>query len=146
MIVSLDLAKKAGVCYLKKDKTVVCTTYEGTPQEQLQTLLDVLGDSVADCKFYIEQLNTFVNANTTRSLLHRAGYFKHTLEKMGCSVTMVNAMAARKHLNVKNKKQVLEKLGPLAVGRKMTDDEADALAILIFSENLNTEDLEVILL
>jgi hypothetical protein len=136
-IVALDIAKTMGVCFHKHpDGNFYCTAYSGTPQEQLEMLLDVLGDDVKNTLFFIEELNSFVNAKTTRSLLHRVGFIKLTLEKLGAKVEMVNAMAARKFLGAKNKKDVGNIFQALDFP-KMTDDEADALAIMLFALDIN---------
>lgn len=136
-IVALDIAKRMGVIfYNHPDGVMFCTTYEGAPDEQLQMLLDVLGDEVSDCLFLIEELNTFVNAKTTRSLLHRVGYIKLTLEKLGAEVKMLNAMSVRKYIGAKNKADVRKVFYSLGLP-EMSEDEADALAILCFGMDIN---------
>ena len=129
--IGLDIATSMGVCFYN-GTNFVCTTYTGTPIEQLETLQDVVGEDLKGAKIYIEQENTFRNANTTRSILHRVGYLKNSLEKIGAEIVMVNAMSARKHLGAKCKADVsglFSKFG-------LNSDESDALAVLMFGEQL----------
>lgn len=138
MIVGLDIATSTGVCYYN-GKVFSCTTYKGTPDYQLQTILDVLGEDVKGSIIYIEQMNKFLNADTTRSLLHRVGYIKLTLEKMGAHVRMVNAMSVRHFIGAKNKQEVAAMFAPFG----LNGDEADALSLVLFGEQIKPEKLEV---
>lgn len=138
MIVGLDIATSTGVVYYN-GKVFSCTTYKGTPDYQLQMILDVLGDEVNGSIIYIEQMNKFLNADTTRSLLHRVGYIKLTLEKLGASVKMVNAMSVRKFIGAKNKEEVKAMFAPFG----LNSDEADALALVLFGEQIKPGNLEV---
>lgn len=141
ILVGLDIAGSMGVVYNNFGSGVYnATTYVGTPIEQLQMLEDVLGD-LTNVIVFFEQLNTFVNANTTRSLLHRVGYIKNGLIKLGVQkIEPVNAMAARKFLGFKNKKQV----GAYFKDWGLNQDEADAMAVLLYAKaeplELLTED------
>lgn len=98
-------------------------------------LLDVLGDDVKSAKVIIEQENSFRNANTTRNILHRVGYIKNSLEKLGAVTHMANAMAARKFLGAKNKADVTAMFKPFG----LTADEADAMAILCHQQAISFE-------
>lgn len=137
MIVGLDIATSTGVCYYN-GKSFACTTYVGSAVHQLNMLLDVLGN-VRGSTFYIEQMNSFVNADTTRSLLHRVGYIKLSLEREGAIIKMVNAMSVRKFLGVKGKAGVQE----LFKEHNLNGDECDALALVLFGEQIKPENLEV---
>lgn len=136
LIVALDVATNMGVVY-KKGKQFFCTTYTGSPIEQLEMLQDVLGEDLAGVTVYMEQENTFRNANTTRSILHRVGYLKNSLERMGAEIKMVNAMSARKFLGVKGKENVKQLFSDF----NLSGDESDALAVLMFGENITLNDL-----
>jgi len=129
MFIGLDVAKRCGVAVLKREGEYFTTVYTGTAQEQLDMLLDVLGrNEVRGSTFYVEKLNTFVNADTTRSLLLRAGYLTGTLERMGGKIEFVNAMTVRKWLGAKDKAAVKARFAAW----HLTDDEADALACLMY--------------
>lgn len=132
LFVGLDIAEKMGVVYNRLNSGIYyCTTYKGAPVEQFEMLRDVLGDELESVVVFYEELNTFVNANTTRSLLHRAGYLKNSFLKFGVKkVEPVNALAARKFLGFKDKKSVGEYFSKW----KLNQDEADAMAILLFAK------------
>lgn len=144
LMIGLDIAEKMGVVYHRYNSGIYhCTTYQGTPIEQLEMLEDVAGEDVEGAVIFYEQLNTFVNANTTRSLLQRAGYLKNSLIKLGAlKVEPVNAIAARKFLGCKDKKAV----GDVFKKWNLNQDEADAMAIFLFAtatplEILNEESI-----
>lgn len=140
LLIGLDIAEKMGVVYhYHGSNTYNCTTYKGTPIEQMQMLEDVVGEDISGSIVFYEQLNTFVNANTTRSLLHRAGYLKNSLLRLGASkVEAVNAIAARKFLGCKDKKSV----GVLFSEWGLNQDEADAMAIMLFATAMPLELLD----
>jgi len=141
MIVGLDIATSCGVAYFN-GKTASCTTYKGTAIYQLNMLLDVLGEDVTGSTFYIEQMNSFMNADTVRSLLHRVGYIKYSLEQRGGITKMVNAMSVRKFLGAKGKAEVTAMFKPYG----LNNDEADALALVLFGEQIKPEDIEIVCL
>lgn len=139
MVVALDVATSMGVCYFKiQDNKFYCTTYKGTPVEQLRMLLDVLGDDVHKCLVIIEQLNDFMNANTTRSLLERIGYIKNSLLRVDAEIKMVNAMSVRKYLGVKGKEGVKELFSKYG----LDSDQSDALAVMLYGLDLDPKVLE----
>lgn len=130
-IISLDIAEKMGVVYKTygRDEFYV-TTYKGSPVAQMQMLEDVLGEEIQGAVVYYEELNTFVNAGTTRSLLHRAGYLKNSLLRLGAkSVEPINAMSARKFLGFKNKKEVADWFKKFNIN----GDEADAMVVMLYA-------------
>lgn len=131
LMIGLDIAEKMGVVYYRQNSSVYyCTTYKGTPIQQMQMLEDVAGEDIKNAIVFYEELNTFVNANTTRSLLQRAGYLKNSLLKLGAlTVDPVNAIAARKFLGCKDKKAVGDAFKKWGINQ----DEADAMAILLFA-------------
>lgn len=120
-----------GVVYYHYNSGIYhCTTYQGTPIEQLEMLKDFAGEDVEGAVIFYEQLNTFVNANTTRSLLERVGYLKNSLIKLGAlKVEPINAIAARNFLGCKDKKAV----GDAFKKWNLNQDEADAMAIFLFA-------------
>lgn len=132
MLVGLDVAEKMGVVYsVYGSGRYFTTVYRGSPVEQLQMLEDVLGEDVKGACIFYEELNTFVNANTTRSLLHRVGYLKNSLLKLGAErVEPVNAISARKFLGLPTKTEVGDFFKPWG----LTQDEADAMAVLLFAK------------
>jgi len=137
--VALDVATSMGVCYFRiQDNKFYCTTYKGTPIEQLRTLFDVLGDDVNECLVIIEQLNDFMNANTTRSLLERIGYIKNSLLRVGAEIKMVNAMSVRKYLGVKGKEGVRE----LFSEYNLDSDQSDALAVMLYGLEISPTALD----
>lgn len=125
MKIGLDVAKKLGVAYLVAPNQILTTVYEGSQLEQVSWLLDVLG-TFSGHEFFVEKLNSFVNANTTRSLLLRTGYIQGKILEAGGTVTYVSAPQARKLQGVKDKK------GMNALMPNLTNDEADAVAVLLF--------------
>lgn len=135
MVVALDVATSLGVVYKHPNGKFYCTTYKGTPVQQLEMLLDVLGDDVTTCLVIIEQLNDFMNANTTRSLLERIGYLKNSLLKVGADIKMVNAMSVRKYLGVKGKEGVKELFSKYG----LDSDQSDALAVMLYGLELSPD-------
>lgn len=136
MKIGLDVAKKLGVAYLVAPNQILTTVYEGSQLEQVSWLLDVLG-SFKGHEFFVEKLNSFVNANTTRSLLLRTGYIQGKILEAGGTVTYVSAPSARKLQGVKDKK------GMNALVPNLTNDEADAVAVLLFGLDGKVADFEI---
>lgn len=136
MKIALDVATKMGVAFLKGSE-IVTTVYQGTAQEQMESLLDTLGDDLQGMVFYVEKLNSFVNANTTRALLLRTGYIAGTIEKRGGKVEFVIATQARKAQGVKTK------LEAQALFPGLTPDEADAVVVLLYGLQAKAGDFKV---
>lgn len=124
MLLGLDLATKAGVAYVGASGIIYTSTYTGTPVQQLEVILDVLGEDVKRSVVVIEELNYFRNANTVRSLAGRIGYIEHSLKRAGASVNFISATAARKYCGVKEKVETARLFG-------VPQDEADAVAVLV---------------
>lgn len=129
MLVALDVATNMGVVYKTVGGKFICTTYKGTPIEQVEMLLDVLGDDLSNCSVFIEQLNDFINANTVRSLLKRVGYIEHSLVQRGATVEYFNAMSARKYVGAKKKADVHAMFSKFG----LDPDQSDAMAIMCFA-------------
>lgn len=130
MLVALDVATNMGVVYKQHpDGKFICTTYKGTPIEQVEMLLDVLGDDLTGCSVFVEQLNDFINARTVRSLLKRVGYIENSLIMRGATVEYFNAMSARKYVGAKKKADVHEMFSKYG----LDPDQSDALAIMCFA-------------
>lgn len=139
LLVSLDIATNMGVIYHQRDSGVYyATTYKGSPVEQLEMLLDVLGDDVKGVSVFYEELNTFRNANTTRNILHRVGYLKNSLLADGAEFQPVNAVQARKFLGFKDK----EAVGKYFSAFGLNQDEADAMVVLLFAKAQSLDLLE----
>ena len=102
MKVGLDIAKRMGVAVLCGDE-IHTAAFSGTPSEQLKALVAFLGD-LTGSSFYVEKLNSFVNANTTRSLLLRTGYLVYSLQEEWLGdIEFIIATQARKFQGVKTK-------------------------------------------
>ncbi len=124
MLLGLDLAQKCGVAYVGASGTIYTSTYTGTPIQQLEIVLDVIGGDIKRSVVVIEELNYFRNAKTVRSLAGRIGYIEHSLRRAGASVNFISATAARKYCGVKEKIEVAHLFG-------VPQDEADAVAVLV---------------
>lgn len=136
--VGLDIAHKMGVAYVNSGtKKIFTTIYTGTPQEQLENLQDVLGD-VDGITVAIEQLVSFRNANTVRSLMGRIGYIAHSLKKGGVEVVYFTPSEVRKSLGCKTKQDVLKYFR--LYNPKLTDDEADAIAVATYEMGVNFDE------
>lgn len=101
-------------------------------------LFGFLGDMTGST-FYVEKLNHFVNANTTRSLLLRTGYLVYCLEEdwLG-TIEYVIATQARKFQGVKTKKEAQDLFPGLS------GDEADAVIVLLFGLKKKANEFTVI--
>lgn len=133
MLVALDVATNMGVVYKNVGGKFYCTTYKGTPIEQVEMLLDVLGDDLSNCTVFIEELNDFINARTVRSLLKRVGYIENSLVRRGAEVKYFNAMSARKYVGAKKKADVHDMFSKYG----LDPDQSDAMAIMCFATDEN---------
>lgn len=124
MKIGLDIAKKMGVAILAGEE-VHTWVIEGSPQKQLTELVCIAGD-LTGSMIYVEKLNSFVNANTTRSLLMRTGYLVNSLELWLCDIEYVIATQARKFQGVKAKTEAQ------ALFPGLSPDEADAVVVLLY--------------
>jgi Holliday junction resolvasome RuvABC endonuclease subunit len=140
LFVGLDIATKMGVAFVNfGSKKITTVVYKGTPQIQLERLVDVVGD-FEGVVVRIETLVSFRNAKTTRSLLTRTGYISHSLENEKATIEYVTPTEARRFLGVKTKAEVKDFFNRFAPG--ITDDEADAIAVAVYKnvEDLNFDD------
>ncbi len=125
MQIGLDIAKRMGVAVLAGNNRIDTVAFSGSPQEQYDFLFHFLGD-ITGSMFYVEKLNHFVNANTTRSLLLRTGYIVGSLENWLCDVEYIIATQARKYQGVKTKQEAQ------ALFPNVSGDEADAVIVLLY--------------
>ena len=96
MKIGLDIAKEwALLCWPWGQVGLTQSQLNCTAQEQYNFLY---GFSWRYDRFdvYVEKLNHFVNANTTRSLLLRTGYIVGSLE-IGCVMLVCNRNPTRKY-------------------------------------------------
>lgn len=132
----LDIAKTTGLAVWYPEKHFALVTHvKGTPIVQLKCILaaipkELFGE-VLEPVFVLEKIFHFRNANTTRSLLERYGYMKHSLLDRAARVEEAHPLAARRLLKARSKGQVLRMLQAYS-GECMTQDGADALAVAIF--------------
>lgn len=136
MKIGLDIAKRMGVAVLSGENTIDTFAFSGTAQEQVAFLTEVLGDLTGSV-FYIEKLNHFVNANTTRSLLMRTGFIAGSLEMWLCDLEYVIATQARKFQGVSSK-TAAQKLFP-----NVSQDEVDAVIVLLYGLKRKHTDFEI---
>ena len=125
MQIGLDIAKRMGVAVMAGPNRIDTIAFSGTAQEQYSFLYSFLGD-MTDYFFYVEKLNHFVNANTTRSLLLRTGYIVGSLQNWPCYVDYIIATQARKYQGVKTKQEAQ------ALFPNVSGDEADAVIVLLY--------------
>lgn len=125
MKIGLDIAKRMGAAVLCGNE-IHTRVFCGTPGQQLRGLEFAFGD-LTGSMFYVEKLNSFVNANTTRALLLRTGYLTNSLMEMWlANIEFVIATQARKFQGVKTKKET-QGLFP-----GLSSDEADAVVVLLY--------------
>lgn len=136
MKIGLDIAKRMGVAVLAGPSRIDTIAFSGTAQEQYNFLYGFLGDMTGSM-FYVEKLNHFVNANTTRSLLLRTGYIVGSLENWLCDVEYVIATQARKYQGVKTK------LEAQALFPGISQDEADAVVVLLYGLKRKHTEFEI---
>lgn len=127
--IALDVAKSCGVAILYSSGVVRVTTVVGSPQQQLDRLVEIIGDN-NEFSLVIETLTYFRNAKTIRSLLERSGFLKYSLMNSYLikKIEQVSATDARKALRVKSKGEALKFFRKYLP--KINNDESDALALL----------------
>lgn len=134
--IGIDPATVCGVAiYYPEQNMARVMEVKGTPVEQLSTILEYLFKDIGEEKlliFSMEKLHNFRNANTTRSLLERYGYLRHTLDSLGFPVRETSPASVRAHLQVKTKTELFDYLGSFYRGKHLTNNHTDALAIAIY--------------
>jgi len=137
-IIALDVAKKLGIAILDKDSLVVYTI-EGSPLFQISKILPLV---TKDTIIVIEDFSYFSTPNpiTTATLNQRLGYIFWRLKETETNVVTYNVNTVRKHLGVSSRKKGEQKLMVQTQvnqvsqesGIKFTNDETDAIALLLY--------------
>lgn len=136
-IVALDIATKTGIVIL--DGTQVTVYYiEGSPTYQMGKILQEI---TIDTKVVVEDFTYFNyrNPETTAKLNQRIGYIIWRLIEDGIEVEKYNVNTVRKFLGVSGsrrkgeQKKLLNKRLRDATGLKLTLDESDAIALLLYN-------------
>lgn len=139
----LDVATKLGIAVWNPLENVAhVTMVKGEPVDQIVRVLEVARVDWEDVRapelvFVMEILPSFQNAHTTRSLLERYGYIKHTLKCTGFPVMEVNISSVRHNLGVSSKMQVFNYFLPHYKGKYLTTDHTDALAAAVFQSTVD---------
>lgn len=134
-IIALDVAKKLGIAILDKDSLVVYTI-EGSPLFQISKILPLV---TKDTIIVIEDFSYFSTPNpiTTATLNQRLGYIFWRLKETGVDINLYNVNTVRKYLGVSSRKKGEQKLMVQyqinqESGIKFTNDETDAIALLLY--------------
>jgi len=145
-IITLDIATKTGITTLE-NKYINVYYIEGSPVFQwLKIKEEITKDSVVA----IEDFSYFNTRNpvTTATLNQRLGYLYWRLVEENISVIKYNVNTVRKFLGISSRKtgeqkKQVNKLLSLAASIKMTSDESDALAILLYHIGVNYNQLSI---
>lgn len=122
-----------GVAWVKEDSSnIFFTSRKGTVYEHLKLIQNIVDSPLS--VFLFEELNIFRNAKTTRNLLLKTGYIAYTLTQ---NPVFIHTMKPRKHLKVKNKLELFEKLKPYGI---KNDNQSDAIAMLLYFLDKQVED------
>ncbi len=141
--IGLDTAAKLGyAAWRPEDNLAQVALFKGEPIEQVVEILDSTRllfkeEELLDVVFVMEMIHSFQNAVTTRSLLERYGYIKHTLRSTGFPVVEVSPSPVRHFLGAAGKREVYDLLKPYYKGERLRDDHTDALACALFRSNLD---------
>lgn len=127
------------------DNTISLLTVSGTPVQQFQYLVDTYSLN----EVLIEDFTYFnaPNPKTTSLFIQRFGYIYWRLYEQGANIRLCHVGTVRKSLGVVSTKkgqakiEVWQKLVEFSSVQKMTKDEADALALLLFSKQMKPSDL-----
>jgi Holliday junction resolvasome RuvABC endonuclease subunit len=140
--VGLDLATVSGVAIIDSEAIeAVLFEVKGTPYEQLKKVLNFLDIQSIDkdnVKWSIEQIHTFLNAKTVRSLLERKGFVMWTLIGNGFEVEEVSPRVARYRFGFKGKKDAMAQMEPIIDSPLLTDNHVDAFAVALYHFSLST--------
>lgn len=139
--IGLDIATVTGMAiYTPSTETIEVALNKGDPISQYVRLVNYL--ETMDYKdrhptFVLELPLHFQNANTSRSLIERYGYLKHSLIRAGVyEVVEVNLNSVRKYLGCKTKEDVFRFFQPLYEGDYLTSDHADAAALCLYQASV----------
>lgn len=144
-IVALDIATKTGVAIL--DGQLITVYYiEGSPTYQMGKILQEI---TIDTKVVVEDFTYFNyrNPETTAQLNQRIGYIIWRLIEDSIEVEKYNVNTVRKFLGVSGsrkkgeQKKLLNKQLRDATGLKLTLDESDAIALLLYNVREQISDL-----
>lgn len=144
-IVALDIATKTGIATLDGDAITVYYI-EGSPVFQIRKILQEITD---DTEIVVEDFSYFNYRNpvTTAQLNQRLGYIVFRLEEDGLKVSKYNVNTVRKYLGVSGsrkageQKKLLQDAMCQASGLKLTPDESDAIALLMYNIRIQLSDL-----
>ena len=106
MIISVDLATKAGISWYTKGYTIYTKSFKGTPLEQLNEVLKI-SKSNKDTILFEEFVYFAKSMKTVASLLKRLGFVEYSLRNKGYEdVHLLNPNSVRaKYFTGKSKKQ-----------------------------------------
>lgn len=141
-MLALDIATKMGVAF-DEDGQLFVQTVEGDPIFQLEHILEL-----GNYNIFIEDLKALNSPNpkTLADLSQRVGYIRFSLLNERCTVEMVHTGTWRKFLGIKSRKRNEIKKETKAkvefnIDFKITDDEADAISIWLYGQQLQYDDL-----
>lgn len=144
-IIALDVATKTGIAILDGNKITVYHI-EGSPVFQIRKILQEITNNT---EIVIEDFSYFNYRNpaTTAQLNQRLGYIVFRLEEDDLKVSRYNVNTVRKYLGVSGsrktgeQKKLLNHLLRHHTGLKLTTDESDAIALLMYNIRIEFSDL-----
>lgn len=166
MILSLDIADKMGVAYTFEDKiyTEVISFKKLSAYESANKQLNYICDFPLDTIILIEEFVYYGNSNRMgqSDLVKRLGFIEYSLISLGYSVTMLNVNSVRKGYCVdkpKQKRIIINDKGKYKLigikpkdwiqkeinnhtGLKLTNDQTDAILMIMNYKNLSYEDIQ----
>lgn len=142
-VIALDIATKCGIAILN-DKDIFTYYVEGSPLFQWKHIQTLLTPNtvviVEDFSYY-----NYQNPVTTATLNQRIGYLIWRLTEENLRVNRYNVNTVRKFLELKNKKvgeqkrELNTKLKHIT-SQKLTKDESDAIALILFHTKVTLDD------
>lgn len=144
-IIALDVATKTGVAILDGENITVYYI-EGSPVFQIRKILQEITNNT---EIVVEDFSYFNYRNpaTTAQLNQRLGYIVFRLEEDDLKVSRYNVNTVRKYLGVSGsrktgeQKKLLNHLMRQHTGLKLTTDESDAIALLMYNIRIQFSDL-----
>lgn len=144
-LIALDVATKTGVATLNKNQINVYYI-EGSPVFQIRKILQEITDGT---EIVVEDFSYFNYRNpaTTAQLNQRLGYLVFRLEEDDLKVSRYNVNTVRKYLGVSGsrkkgeQKKLLNASLRQNTGLKLTLDESDAIALLMYNVRIQFSDL-----